>query len=329
MANLINDIALFRVSAFNSQESGDAFFNQFLFVQLMSQNRYSDVISYGMELLNECKNTDLKAFNSIHKGTPYYWMGMAAFLSNDFVSAVYFFDQALSEDIRNKTKEKLIISPSYLFVTLNDKIEFQAARDLVTNTISTIDQYISIYNDPYLGTKKLSIESICNCLILPSTSEPDHPWRTLSTSFISFFLEWNYRQSLINLRDQDNSKEAYFVHLFKGCLLVESLLKANNKNPIPNTSQNRTMGRILRLLRKDLGLEASNCDIGDTTFPKILSELETIHGGLPKYIEITGKIRNTLGHNLVWNVNLNHKDYHLLFSCISLSILHILNQLFL
>jgi hypothetical protein len=39
-------------------------------------------------------------------------------------------------------------------------------------------------------------------------------------------------------------------------------------------------------------------------------------------VELTGKIRNTLGHNLGWDVQINKLEYHHLFRIVAASCLH-------
>jgi hypothetical protein len=65
--------------------------------------------------------------------------------------------------------------------------------------------------------------------------------RTLVSTFISFLAEWDYRSRLIDLSDA-GSKEPFFSHLFRGCLLFESLLKANDCKP----PTRRTLGKMLK-----------------------------------------------------------------------------------
>jgi len=43
-------------------------------------------------------------------------------------------------------------------------------------------------------------------------------------------IEWDYRSTLIELRPGDGTAEPFFIHLFRGCVLFESLLKANPKD---------------------------------------------------------------------------------------------------
>lgn len=325
MSNLIIDTTFYKIAAYKNWQEGDKFFNQFNLFSLIQQNRYIDVIDLGKELLNHLKQIDEKAYRNIHKGTPFYWMGMASFLMHDFTTATFFFDAAVSEDINNKSEKELKESPSILFALLDDSKAEQAARYLVSATKQRIEEYINIYNDPSLNNGNLNLDFIRNSLLKKSILCMNHPWRNLSTSLISFFLEWDYRQILFNLRNQDGSCESFFIHLFKGCLLFESLLKENPKNS--KGIKGDTLNKLLPKYQEVLGLKKENLKIS-CSLPMILKEIKTMHYSLPKFIEITGKVRNTLGHSLVWSSSISSDEYQDLFMYIALSCLHLIRKLY-
>jgi len=60
---------------------GNRFFNKF-FVELL--NDPWKITSRGQELLNACYDTDANAYSRIHKGAVYYYLGLAAFLFQDY-----------------------------------------------------------------------------------------------------------------------------------------------------------------------------------------------------------------------------------------------------
>ena len=120
---------------------------------------------------------------------------------------------------------------------------------------------------------------------------------------------WDYRSTLIELRPGDGTAEPFFIHLFRGCVLFESLLKANPKNIPPPTRH--TLGRVLQYLHSHLSTPA-NIDIGGTDFPTVLSDLSAADHSITTAVKFAGKVRNTVGHNLVWKATLEKWQYDLL-----------------
>jgi hypothetical protein len=65
----------------------------------LRERNYSAALDQGINLLATCKQIDADAYRRIHKGTPFYWLGTAAFLVHDYQTATFLFDAAVSEDI--------------------------------------------------------------------------------------------------------------------------------------------------------------------------------------------------------------------------------------
>jgi hypothetical protein len=146
-------------------------------------------------------------------------------------------------------------------------------------------------------------------------------WRTLSTTLISLCLEWNYRDELFTICPEPSTSEPYFLHLFKGCLLFESLLKNNLKYPPTNKKSN--LEEELRRLQTQLGHDKAKLKISGKTLDQVLVKLSTESDrSLPTAMQYTGWLRNTLGHNLGWDVFLKKNDYQQLFQMVTSSCLH-------
>ncbi len=80
--------------------SGD-FFNRFGFGNLIREGNYFEALDLGEEILHEIRRLNEKKYKEIHLGTPFYWMGMAAYLLHEYQSAIYYIDASRSEDIKN------------------------------------------------------------------------------------------------------------------------------------------------------------------------------------------------------------------------------------
>ena len=143
------------------------------------------------------------------------------------------------------------------------------------------------------------------------------------TTFISFILELEHRSQLIELRTELGTAEPFFIHLFKGCVLFESLLKANPKEaPRP---ENDTLGKILKQLQPRLGFGAEDPiekKIGGYDFQTIINDLPSDDSSAYTAVVRTGRIRNTTGHNLGWQVSLPTAGIEALAAYVASSCLH-------
>ena len=131
---------------------------------------------------------------------------------------------------------------------------------------------------------------------------------------------------LFNLVPNQGTSEPFFLHLFKGCVLFESLLKENRTrlwNP-PNPARN-TLGAAIIEFHDLLNINrALGTQIGANNLSDVVSSLNTTGGNEPVDIAIqfTGKLRNTIGHNLGWNISINKLEYQRLFQMVASSCLH-------
>jgi hypothetical protein len=140
-------------------------------------------------------------------------------------------------------------SPAFKFIQIEGAQPDRAAKELVESLQTRIEAAIADYNKRQgrQGISDLELSQIRGSFLRPALSKANERWRSLATTFISYFLERNYRSALIELRPESGTAEPFFLHLFKGCVLFESLLKANPKNPPPPTE--KTLGAFLKIYR--------------------------------------------------------------------------------
>jgi hypothetical protein len=304
-----------------TRRGGDDFFGQFLYVQELVAGNYSSALNHGLELLQLCQRLAPEAYASIHKGTPYYWLGMAAFLVHDYQTAAFFFDAGASEDLRLGADPITNSTPGLRFIQIEADQPDQAARQLVQATQSRVERAMAEYNaraGRLAGAPPLQLMEIREGFLRPAASAGGDRFRTLATAFISFFLEWDHRSLLAKLRVGEGTTEPFFLHLFKGCLLFESLLKANpTRTPPPNTQ----LGQVLQTLHRELWIR-NDIRTANVTFPAILASLPAADDSMPTAVEYTARVRNTLGHDLGWNASLDVLTYNRLVGMVASSCLH-------
>jgi hypothetical protein len=313
-------------AAAGPMEGHNDFFNRFTFVSDILHGNPGAGVDDGLRLLSTCRSIDLGAYGRIHKGSPFYWLGIGAFLVHDVELAAFFFDAALSEDLRAGIDLDLYPTPAIRFIRLECDPPEQAARELVQLAHGRVDELIQNYN-ARLGAlvvpQALDIAGLRRRFLGPAIHPGREAWRTLATAFISFALEWNYRNALLDLRSEQGTAEPIFLHLFKGCLLFESLLKANPTLP-PGAN---TLAKVLRELHAQLGIVA-NPIVGNTTLPQIVADLPAADESVQTAIMFTARVRNTIGHNLGWLVSIDTGTYSRLFRMISSSCLHAVSALY-
>jgi hypothetical protein len=304
--------------------NGTEYFQNFHFGDLIVWGQPRVAYQEGIRILNECRNADLPAFNTIHKGGIYYWIGASAFILRDYQTAVFFMDAAVSEDIRGDFDP----TPARYFLLVDGDAAEQAARPLVQDTQAKIKNLISTYNNWTGSLSTLpNIQSLRDRFLKPAMTKEHKSWRSLTSTLISFILEWNDLNEFLDIRVNEGTAEPLYVHLFKGCVLFESLLRANPLNSPPRRdSKNRplTLINVLQYLQKELSIP-NDLKIGESDFPTILDDLHELNPDdkrLTTAIEFTGKVRNSIGHNLGWDLQLTKIDYQRLFTMITLSNLH-------
>jgi hypothetical protein len=301
------------------------FFARFNFGTWYKNNMFYETLEQGHNILRLCEKLNPELYPKIHKGLPLYWMGMAAYRIHDFQSAIYYIDATLSEDLKNFPSDPN--TPPRLFLRLEGEDERQAAKSLVQGAQETIEEYINLYNQILNKSKLqiplLGINDVRSGLLRPAVLSDNPDIRSLASTFITFFLEFKYRDFQLNLRTEPGTNEPFFIHLFKGCLLFESLLKNNPTKKI----KGNTLAPALRELRKEMDLP-KDFSLGNLTLPQVLDDIQNVDDRISTAILMTGRLRNTIGHNLGWSAQLFREQYIQSFISIGISCLHTIATLY-
>ena len=320
-------------NAYRKDDESRRWFSRFKFAHDSVNGNPHTALAQGLDLLNRCRWLDEEAYTEIHKGGAFYWLGIASFLVNEYEMATFFFDAAVSEDIRWEGDPKSTkVSPAMLFMRIDDEQPNQAALGLVQFARARIESLINDYNGLSENTtNNMTIQFLREHLFIPSILEEHKNWRSLTSTFISFFLEWDYRNLLFDIRINPGTFEPFYVHLFKGCVLFESLLKENNSSDPwkPIRSQDNNLGKALEKYSAILG---SNVNLGQNisgpNLPTILTDLETANASIFTAIKFTARLRNTLGHNFGWDIGLTKSQYFRLFQIVASACIHVVARLY-
>jgi hypothetical protein len=281
---------------------------------------YSQAIDEGLAFLNEVKRSSPADYET-PKGTPFYLLGIAAFHTHDFQTATFLFDAAVSEDLHHYQGEE--DKPALLFMQLEDQNQNQAALDIVKVAANKLQAVIDNYTRRD-GSEPLTLPDVRKHFLRHILDEKRPFLRTVTTAFISFLLEWDYRSKLIDL-SRAGSREPFFTHLFRGCLLFESLIKME---PTKRVSKRATLDRLLAescLLDR---LRIRKVAKPPSTFDQIVQSLVP-NQCIQTAIECTYAARNRLAHNFALEVPTFDGDkYELLANNIAASCLHAISCLY-
>jgi hypothetical protein len=310
------------IKASSDNASSERFFNSFAYVSHLFNGNYHLSFEQGRDLLNKCQAFDQNIYTSMHKGTPYYWLGSAAYLLNDFEAVTFFLDAAATEDI-TKNVDPQKHTPAIKFMLLEGDSNEQAAFRLVRDAQARMQRSINIYNglsEHKSGSENLTIP-ILRTKLLEKIFSSNKKWKSIVSTMISFSLEWDYRNQLFDLRPLQGTNEPFFLHLFKGCLLYESLLKNNPTKEVRLSPKETNLGKIQQFLHKELDIP-HDLPISDIVLKTIVDNLATPNDKMQKAIQFTGWLRNTLGHDLGWDVALDRLQYQQLFEKVIASCLY-------
>jgi hypothetical protein len=286
--------------------SGDSFFEQFGIGNAPANPDfpYERFCDYE-ELLKLLHSEDPDKYQLIHKGTPFYYMSWLAFDFRDFEKALFYIDAAISEDIRahqhTANPDEWLQAPGSAILTFRDSQQQVAQRTIVEIKdclLEQLDRFNSISGQNW--TLEDFINRFVHCLLKDNTK------RTIVTAFYVFLMEFKDRLTQLELRSAIGGSIAPFIgHLFRGALIFESLLKAcypditKKIKKVTEKVKPETLGDILgsNEFEQDFSLRVSGIRS---------SSLEEILGGITDNTAETafrtaGKLRNTTGHNLIWN----------------------------
>lgn len=256
-------------------------------------------------LLNDLLKKDKDKYQRMHKGTPFYFLAWLAIDLRDYEKALFFIDSSVSEDIKN-AKSDVFDLPSLKFLMLD------ANYQVANRTIVMIRGYLSEQIDRYnaISDKSITLENFLLLFVKPLLS--DAKTRTIISALYVFILEYSERQKEIDMRSIAGGSLAPFInHLFLGSLIFESLLKTNY--PITDDGQTiKTLGGIFHNSEFKKSFPGVDKHVSAFSIQEILDSISDFL--MPTAFSVTAKIRNTTGHNLVWDDAFkNPENYQKLF----------------
>jgi hypothetical protein len=264
------------------------------------------------ELLAQIKRVAPERYSTMHKGTPFYFIGWLAYEMRDYEKGVFYMDAALSEDAHNNPSGWMG-APAAAFLFLDDKHPNASAKGITIQARHEVDSHLRRFSSE--SGLSLDIDTLVNKFIKPYATDPAH--RSIITSLLTFLLEGKDLQDQISLRSQyGGSLEPFLTHLFKGGLIFESLLKRK----YGAAASGNTLGPYLNVAKAKTDLSLStrplykrmSTPIKFEGLPALLQSWtgEPFH---ERAIAIAYAVRNTTGHDLGWQDVFTEDIYRELF----------------
>ena len=272
------------------------------------------------DLLQLLQSRNPHKYEQVHKGTPFFFLAWLAFDLRNYEKTLYYLDAAISEDVRNAGGNWTDL-PGALFLrlTTDPHVAERVIRQIRQLLSGQIDRFNALS-----GLAPLNIDVFIDrfAVRLMQTAST----RTIISALYVFLLEAAERLIELRLKStQGSSLGPVIAHLFSGGLIFESLLKylyptKNNGGPV-------------KTLRQVFQTNAFIADFG-TGIKTSADSLQDILDAATDNSLLTAfctasKLRNTTGHNLVWdNIFHSTSNYEVLIDQSLNALLYLIERKF-
>jgi len=263
------------------------------------QNKPFERLRNYEELMDSLYSANQAKYLDIHKGTPFYFMSWLSFDIKNYNKALFYIDAAITEDIKQNKKDwKQFPACKFLLLVEEDQVARRTIQ-LIKKTLNdqlirfnSISSLIPITFDSF-------IQKFVNKIINNASS------RSLITTFYVYLLEFSANYSILKIRSSDGGViTPFIIHLFHGGLIFETLLKFL----YPNIIDGETLGRIYKS-------PEFICDFNFKVSTKAKSFTEIVRESdrqdIVTAFTTISRIRNTTGHNLIWDDVFNNPENYL------------------
>lgn len=272
------------------------------------------------ELLRLLQNRNPDKYDQMHKGTPFFFLAWLAFDIRNYEKTLYFLDAAISEDVRNAGGNWTAL-PGALFLrlTTGPHVAERVIRRIRQLLSGQIDRFNAIS-----GLAPLDVDLFIQRFVIQLIQTPST--RTIISAMYVYLLEAAERHLELRLKSiQGSSLGPVIAHLFSGGLVFESLLKylyptKDNGDPV------KTLGQVFQTT-------AFTADFGtgiQTSADSLQDVLDTAtDNSLLTAFCTASRLRNTAGHNLVWD-NVFHltSNYEILVNQSMNALLYLIERKF-
>ena len=271
-------------------------------------------------LLSLLLDRNHRKYEQVHKGTPFFFLSWLAFDLRNYEKALYYLDATIYEDVKNAGPEWIEL-PGALFLKLTT--QQHVAKRVIGQIRNLLEGQLTRFNS-ISNLSPMSINDFVDKFVINLMQDPSA--RTLISAFYIFLLELKERQMELHLRSSEGSSLGPIIgHLFSGGLIFESILKK-----LYPTKDN---GDHIQTLRQIYNTTAFQTDFGTgiqtsaDTLQEIFDAVDD--DSLLTAFCTTSKIRNTTGHNLIWdNIFNSSQNYEVLVNQIINAVFYVVETKF-
>lgn len=258
-------------------------------------------------LLQEMQQHNGTKYQEIHKGTAFYFLAWTAFDIADYEKAVYYLDSAFTEDVRkSKTLgEKDVVraaleNPGGYLIRLVPEKSGPASR-ITNNLKENFEKQLHIFNknSSLNVTTEQFVENFVSVIVR------DSEYRSLVTAIYTYIFEFEDRYKMLEIsQNQKGSLEPWVIHLFKGGLIFETLLKYVAKKH--GLGDLKTIGNFSHSKK----FQSLYCDFIETKDKSLdISGLSKLPHEMRNSFRVSYSLRNSTGHDLRRTDTLNPAVY--------------------
>ncbi|MGA2795689.1 MAG: hypothetical protein ABSE69_19665, partial [Roseiarcus sp.] len=233
---------------------------------LIDSGHHAQAIDSALTFLDAMRYGCSTRYATEHKGTPFYIMGYAAFASHDYPSASLYFDAAVEADLKYHAGNHNTAALRFIQL-LQTASEPLLAQGIIDEIVSSAQTLLTDYGSRALA-QPITLDEVRSRFLTKIVVSGVTTQRSLVTAFLSFVGEWPYRARQIKLVEA-GSREPFFLHILRGCVLFESLLKAASGTP----NSIGQLGKALHHHATALGIKRNKIHTSETDFNNIPASL--------------------------------------------------------
>jgi len=172
----------------------DSFFESFTpaWLSLLRQNRTIDAAKYWHQVLTPVREWERKSNKSVHKGTPYYFLGATYIYGRNFDLGLRYLYDAIEQDkklfSRLGNPESHKSAPAYMLASLVDNPGNFLYNDIIAPTRGRIERFLAIYRAKgasmqlkdfdrrFLGETSLEVQKLFFVYVLFEMIKQESAW---------------------------------------------------------------------------------------------------------------------------------------------------------